>query len=129
MQLAAILGVFAFSAWFFGVTPDEVGDFFKGVSTSHRPAMPIEVQYRPSMFGNGYVAMLKNTSDGEFTYQVELRSTNLDAPKKSMPITIPAGSSTEIGWAEGWKFERGDTITVTHADYASGIYSIPYEDS
>ena len=123
-QLIFILAAIAIAGWYFGFNKDDVFDVAKSVATIHKPALPISVSYRKSLLGKGYVAIVENKSKDQLQLDFDLRSSAQNDPKKQAVISIEAAKKIEIGWLEGWKFELGDTISVSHKDYQTGIYKI-----
>jgi len=89
-----------------------------------KPAIPVVISYRPSVIGAGKVAIFSNQTGNRLTITVEFGNTKTKQQKTGV-IDLEANGKTEIGWAEGWMFESGETITISHPDYSSKILTIP----
>ena len=114
----AILGVMA--VIFFLALEDKSG----GPLNFVKPAVPVVVSYRPSLIGAGKVAIFSNQTGNRLTITVEFKNKKKNQQKNGVLDLEPNGK-TEIGWAEGWMFESGETITISHPDYSSKNFTIP----
>jgi len=123
-SLIIILMIISFAGWYFGFTPDDVGDFFKIVSTIHKPEMPITVKYRPSILGKGYVVLIQNHADKDLTFRIKIRSTSRNLTNKNKYVNIKSQDDISIGWLEGWDFQLGDKILISHEKYRADLYII-----
>ena len=123
--LIMLLALIAIAGWYFGFTKDDVGDLAQSVVTMHKPDLPIEVKYRESMLGKGYVAIIKNTSKSNISVNITLRTSNQDQQKKSAVIAFEPLFEESIGWMEGWEFKSGDAITISHNEYQTSTFKIP----
>lgn len=103
----AILGVMAII--FFLAVKDKTGGPPKFV----KPAVPVVVSYRPSLIGAGKVAIFSNQTGNRLTITVEFENKKKNQQKNGVLDLEPNGKA-EIGWAEGWMFESGETITISH---------------
>lgn len=83
-----------------------------------KPAMPIEVKYRKALLADGLVGIFKNTSNRQLAVVATFTNPTLKITK-SFRLDLSPGGTKEIGHMEGWNFESGDTITLTHNDYAT----------
>ena len=92
--------------------------------TKDKPNMPVKVVTRDSLVGEGLVVQFHNESPNKLVVQIVLQDKN-EGNKHSGNLVIQGNSMREIGWVEGWKFESGDTIIITHSDYKSIKYYIP----
>jgi hypothetical protein len=124
-SLMIVLVFIAIAGWYFGFNKDDVGDLAKTFVTMHKPELPIEVQYRKSMLGKGYVVILNNTLNNPISVNVTLRAAAQNKQKKSGLIGLEASSNVSIGWMEGWEFKPGDAITISHDDYQTDTVKIP----
>ena len=81
--------------------------------------VPINVSTRSSLIGEGQVATISNPT-GKTLYNVRLvcRNTAYNQKKVYFEEIWPPGKSIEIGWMEGWRFEPGETLTITASGYA-----------
>ena len=81
--------------------------------------VPIKVSTRSSLIGEGQVATISNPT-GKTLRNVRLvcRNTAVNQKKEYFEETWPPGKSIEIGWLEGWRFEPGETLTISASGYA-----------
>lgn len=87
------------------------------------PDLPISVSTRSSIGGGGLVCIFRNNADNPILVKITAYNKTLNKVKEFV-ITIPAQSSFEHGWAEGWNYVLGDKITINHADYKSATYDL-----
>lgn len=91
---------------------------FVGQTKQQKMLMPVTITFRTAISDSqGLVAQLHNQSGELFKVLVEMRSPSTGT-EKSGEIIMPAGGTTEIGWAEGWKFVPGDTLTIKHTKFS-----------
>lgn len=108
-----------------GVVVAVVGLMITGCSEGvSKPKMPVTVTYRESVVGEGYVVRFQNQTAKYLQVRVRFKNRTLNQEKDGY-IDLSPNGSTEIGWMEGWKFVSGETITLSHEDYASASYRIP----
>ena len=88
-----------------------------------KPRLPMTVTKRDSLLGQGLVAVITSESDKTLVIDV-VTGKNTGASKELGRLVLEAGKSKEIGWAEGWQFESGDWIILSHQDYHSVRFSI-----
>jgi hypothetical protein len=91
---------------------------------SEKSRVPFTVTYRNALTGPGYVCVFTNRSDRALTVVATFENPTL---KKTTTKTILLKPSelSEVGYAEGWAFSSGDTITLKNADYADLLIHIP----
>jgi len=89
-----------------------------------KPNMPVKVVTRDSLVGEGLVAQFHNELPNKLVVKIILEDKN-QGNKRSGNLILQGNSMREIGWAEGWKFESGDPIKITHSGYKSIKYYIP----
>jgi len=89
-----------------------------------KPTVPVVISYRSSAWGKGKVAIFSNQTASRLTVTVNLTSASGKEPVSGVLDLDPNGKR-EIGWMEGWKFESGDRVEVTHPDYSSTSGTIP----
>lgn len=89
-----------------------------------KPALPVVVAYRQAMLSDSYVAQFTNQSDRLLAVMVTARNPTMKR-QETFRLDIPANMTKEIGHIEGWSFVSGDVITVTHAEYAPLVKTIP----
>lgn len=96
----------------------------KSVVPFVKPTVPVVVSYRGSAWGQGKVAIFSNQTANRLTISVKFENKKSNQ-QKSGTIDLEPNGKTEIGWLEGWKFESGETIEITHPDYSSKTVTIP----
>jgi hypothetical protein len=89
-----------------------------------KPTVPVVVTYRDSAWGQGKVAIFSNQTSNRLTIGVRFENKKSNQ-QKSGSIDLEPNGKTEIGWLEGWMFEPGETIEITHPDYTSVVLTIP----
>lgn len=89
-----------------------------------KPALPVFVAYRQALMGNGLVAQFTNQSNRFLAIVVTATNPSLHQ-KQVFRLDIPPNETKEIGHLEGWAFSSGDTILVSHFDYAPSKIIIP----
>jgi hypothetical protein len=89
-----------------------------------KPDLPIVVTYRAALMGNSYVAAFTNQSNRLLAVMVTARNPSFGR-QQTFRLDIAPNATREIGHLEGWKFVSGDVITVTHAEYAPMVKTIP----
>lgn len=83
-----------------------------------KPTVPVVVSFRGSAWGVGKVAIFSNQSPNRLTISVKFENNKLNQ-QKTGNIDLDPNGRTEIGWLEGWKFESGETIEISHPDFSS----------
>jgi len=96
----------------------------KSVVPFVKPTVPVVVSFRDSRWGQGKVAIFSNQTANRLTITVKVESKQ-QKQEKSGNIDLEPNGRTEIGWLEGWKFESGETIDITHPDYSSKSVTVP----
>jgi hypothetical protein len=89
-----------------------------------KPPVPVVVTYRNSLVGVGQVAVFSNQAPTQLTVTVDFVSKD-KSRRKAAAVDLPPNGTREAGWAEGWAFEPGDTVTVSHSDYSPRTYVTP----
>ena len=86
--------------------------------------VPMEVRTRPSLAGEGQVAIISNPT-GKTLHNVLLfcRNSSTNEEKTYLEETWVPGKSIEIGWVEGWRFLSGETLTISASGYASKTWN------
>lgn len=88
------------------------------------PELPVDVSYRNSEIGQGYVAILQNKSDRYLAVKISLYNATRNE-SKTLDLDLPSHKDVEIGWLEGWKFVSSDSIKIYHPEYTEKIVRIP----
>lgn len=89
-----------------------------------KPALPVVVSYRPSLVGQGLVAIFSNQSGNRLTLTVTFED-RTGQQRKTGTIDLDPNGRTEIGWLEGWRFEPGETIKISHPNYRPMNLRVP----
>ena len=82
----------------------------RGVGTD---ALPISVRFRDAMMGHGRVLMLNTTMKAPLTVLMVWENTATGARHQTM-VNLDGTNTSEIGHAEGFPLERGDTLTLSN---------------
>jgi len=90
----------------------------------HKPQLPLDVSFRDSLIGRGYVLRVENTSDKYLQLRATYKNPTLDE-EMTQVLDVPAQETVEVGWGEGWKFSSGEKIFLSHADYRTLRLRIP----
>lgn len=102
-------------SWYLG-SPD--------VEEPELPQLPIEVQFRDALLGNGLVLKVNNTSDKTFM-AVAVLSNPTTQETKTYRMDIAPNSSNEIGHLEGWVLASGDNVRIVKDGFKSWEGIIP----
>jgi hypothetical protein len=86
------------------------------------PRVPVHVAIRKSLLG-GYVAQFTNESDRSLVVYMVFENANTKS-KQEGNLKIDAGKTEEVGWLNGWIFERGETVTISHEGYKTVVWTI-----
>ena len=86
--------------------------------------MPIAVTFRQASLDSSYVARLRNNSGGTLKVLVQVQSRTTGQSKQA-EVVIGADEVSEMGWAEGWRFVKGETLRIHHADYKDLVLTVP----
>jgi len=79
------------------------------------PAVPVRVEFRRSVMGQGLVGIFSNYSAKQIPVVIALHNPTT-GQRKQLSIQIAPGSMDEIGYLEGWQFASGDQIAIRSAD-------------
>jgi len=94
--------------------------------------MPVKIIERKGWNGGG-VVQFHNESARKLVVDVvivmgDLGSRLADSNKDYVPrkmvtrLALEPNGMKEIGWVQGWSFELGDQITISHEDYKASTY-------
>jgi hypothetical protein len=108
-----------------GLLPEKLGgEKAKALIPAMRPALPVEVGFRKSLVGQGMVAEFTNRADKPLALTVTINSASGEK-KDGKTIELKTGEKAEVGWVQGWKFVKGDRITVKNPDYRDLEGTVP----
>jgi hypothetical protein len=119
----AVIAVITIAGLYFGFKWNDVGDVAESAITAVKPNLPIQVGYRKSLIGKGYVSIIQNKSKQPLALEIDLRDRNANN-KKMERKTLAPNQKIEIGWVQGWEFESGDVIKISNPNYQIGVYEI-----
>jgi hypothetical protein len=88
-----------------------------------RPDLPIKMGFRPSLLGNGKVAIIENISNSEIevTLDVVSPATGLAFHRA---LVIEANRSQQIGKNEGWEFAAGQQVKMSNPRYRPAGWTV-----
>ena len=82
------------------------------------PELPVRVSFRPAFMGQGMVATFQNTSSEQLSLMVEFRDDTLHGARDFV-LVVPAGGKAEVGHAQGWLVNSGQSVRVSANGYRS----------
>lgn len=88
------------------------------LAEANRAVIPVRVTFRLAFMGQGLVASIRNVSNGPLNVIAELRDTGAE-PIRSVSLALEPDSTTEIGYAQGWRISSGQSISVSSSGYRS----------
>jgi hypothetical protein len=91
---------------------------------SSKPAMPVVVNFRASMWGKGLVAEIENTSDRYLTVVLSVRNPTLSTVKR-FRLELDPKSETDFGHLEGWQFTSGDEVGLFNDEFSALKITVP----
>jgi hypothetical protein len=103
------------------------GIFWYSLQSKHEaslPPLPVAVNYRPALIGQGLVFMFENKSDGPVSFVATLQHPALNTEKR-VEVYVPARGTTKLGSSDGWIGQTGDRITLANANFQTWSGSIP----
>jgi len=83
-----------------------------------QPDLPVRVSFRPAWMGQGMVASFRNVGTQQLTLMIEFRDTELRT-SKDFALVVDAAGTAEIGHAEGWLVNSGQSVHVSASGYKS----------
>ena len=89
-----------------------------------KPAMPVVVNFRSSMLGQGLVAVIENTSDRYLTVVLSVRNPTLSTTKR-FKLDLEPQTRADFGHLEGWQFASGDELSLFSDEYGALKLSVP----
>lgn len=82
------------------------------------PELPVRVSFRPAFMGQGMVATFQNTSNEQLSLMVEFRDDTLHGARDFV-LVVAAGGKAEVGHAQGWLVNSGQSVRVSANGYRS----------
>ena len=89
-----------------------------------REPVPVVVTLRDSLVGEGRVAVFSNQTPNRLTVSLVLEN-RAKHDRKTGNLDLEPNGTAEIGWLEGWTFESGETIEISHPNYRSKALHVP----
>ena len=89
-----------------------------------REPIPVVVTLRDSLVGEGKVAVFSNQSPNRLTVSLVLEN-SAKRDRTAANLDLDPNGTAEVGWMEGWTFESGETIEVSHPSYATKRLRVP----
>ena len=89
-----------------------------------KPALPVVVNFRSSMLGQGLVAVIENSSDRYLTVVLSVRNPTLSTTKR-FKLDLEPRSGTDFGHLEGWQFASGDELSLFSDEFGALKLSVP----
>ena len=89
-----------------------------------KPALPVVVNFRSSMLGQGLVAVIENSSDRYLTVVLSVRNPTLSTIKR-FKLDLEPQSRTDFGHLEGWQFASGDEMSLFSDEFGALKLSVP----
>jgi hypothetical protein len=86
--------------------------------------LPIGVGFRKAILGHGEIAVLRNLSDTGLAVKARV----IDAAthqEHNFTIAVDPGRPTEFGYVQGYAFEPGDAVTLSHDGYKTVYWVVP----
>jgi len=88
------------------------------LADANKPLVPVRVAFRAAFMGQGFVATVRNITDGPLNVIAELREPGSEATR-SVSLALDPNGTTEIGYAQGWTITSGQSINVAASGYRS----------
>lgn len=88
--------------------------------------VPVEVSFRSALMGPGLVAMIENptaTTLHNLTFDCENKKK--ESKHSFGEEELKPGEVVEIGWMEGWYFEKDETLTISASGHHSKTWTVP----
>lgn len=88
------------------------------LAAATQPDLPVQVSFRPAWMGQGMVASFRNVGSQQLTLMVEFRDPNRHS-SRDFALVVEAGASADVGHAEGWLVNSGQSVRVAASGYKS----------
>jgi len=82
------------------------------------------VKFRKSVVAQGMVAEFTNQAKKPLGLTVVITSPAGDR-KETKALELKTGETAEVGWVQGWKFAKGDKITVKNPEFRDLDGTVP----
>ena len=91
-----------------------------------KPGLPVELSVREAFLSSSLVVKFQSKAAEALTLSATFQNPN---QKKSAQINLTPKKNKEYGFLQGWGFQPGDKIELTHPDYKTLTYTIPESKS
>ena len=91
---------------------------------SSKPALPVVVNFRSSMLGQGLVAVIENTSERYLTVVLSVRNPTLSIAKR-YTLELDPRADTDFVHLEGWQFTSGDELALYNEEFGALRLTVP----
>jgi hypothetical protein len=88
------------------------------LAEANKPLVPVRVAFRAAFMGQGFVATIRNATDGPLNVIAELREPGSEATR-SVSLALDPNGTTEVGYAQGWTITSGQSVNVAASGYRS----------
>ena len=88
------------------------------LAAATQPELPVRVSFRPAWMGQGMVATFRNVGTQQLTLMVEFRDRNLHVTR-DFAFVVEAGATADVGHAQGWLVNSGQSVRVSASGYRS----------
>jgi hypothetical protein len=88
-----------------------------------RPDLPVTMGFRPSLLGNGKVAVMQNISNSEIEVTLDVMSPATGLTFHRALVIEPHGVQ-QIGKAEGWEFATGQQVRMNNPKYRPAGWTV-----
>jgi hypothetical protein len=78
--------------------------------------LPLDITFRAGRPGSGFVARFQNLSNADMNVTVRPRHIETGETRE-FDLRLPAHALAELGQAEGWAFQSGDTLSIKSGSY------------
>ena len=83
------------------------------------PVLPVVYDKRASLFGRGDVIVLINRHDKDLFVEAVFKN---QKKQKTITILMKPNERYPIGWAEGWRVEKGDAMKISANGFKAAYY-------
>lgn len=85
--------------------------------------VPVRAAIRHSLVNDTLVVVLINEAPHQLAVDVGLKRNGQVLVVAT--VSLPANGTKEVGWMEGFPFQRGDTVVLSHPEYTAREMHIP----
>lgn len=85
--------------------------------------LPVRLTFHKAMLGPGQVAVLQNLSNDDLEVTLEVRNP-ADSDHVRKRVLIGARGMARVGAAQGWRFTRGQVVTLNNARYRPLVQTV-----